>query len=233
MERVFSNLYRFGGESGKRGQSHSYLLVRKTGNLFICYQSVPTPEEVKEIKQLGGIASQWVCHHHDVNRKGGHDGLLRAFGCALRLHKADRSAARVKTKCTLETFGDSGLTLDEDFEAIYMPMFTRGNTVFRWRNRGKYYLFSSHTIVPIGDGWRISLNRHTGRPWGTNCRIWQAQAMRPALARLKDLHVDYVFPGYTEAEDETFYRLDEGKMRTLSGAMQAQLRAADHLLDTE
>lgn len=33
MERNCSNLYRIGGELDKRGQSHSYLLVRKTGNL--------------------------------------------------------------------------------------------------------------------------------------------------------------------------------------------------------
>ena len=85
MERVVSNLYRIGGEPDKGVQSHSYLLVRKTGNLFICHQSVPTPEDVKEIKQLGGIASQWVCHHHDANRKGRHDGLFKTFGCASRI----------------------------------------------------------------------------------------------------------------------------------------------------
>jgi hypothetical protein len=232
MERVFSNLYRIGGEPDKRGQSHSYLLVRKTGNLFICHQSVPTPEEVKEIKQLGGIASQWVCHHHDANRKGGHYELFKTFGCALHLHKADRAGARGKTKCTLESFDDAGLTLDKDFEAIYMPMFTRGNTVFRWRNRGKYYLFSSHTIYPLEDEWRISLNRHTGKPWGPGCRIWQAQAIRPALARLKALHVDYVIPGYTEVGDDTFYQLDDRERRALTRALNAQLKAADHLWDS-
>lgn len=90
-----------------------------------------------------------------------------------------------------------------------MPMFTRGNTVFGWRNRGKYYLFTSHTIYPLEGGWHISLNRHTGKPWGENRRIWQAHAIRPALARLKDLQVDYVIPGYTEAGDDTLYRLDD------------------------
>lgn len=232
MERVVSNLYRIGGEPDKGVQSHSYLLVRKTGNLFICHQSVPTPEDVKEIKQLGGIASQWVCHHHDANRKGGHDGLFKTFGCALHLHKADRSAARGKAKCMLESFGDEGLTLDEDFEAIYMPTCTRGHTVFRWRNRGKYHLFSSHAVYPMEDEWRLSLNRHNDRPWGVNCRIWQAQAIRPALSRLKSLQLDYVHAGYTDVSDDTFYQLDDRKRRALTHVLHAKLKAADHLLDS-
>ncbi len=232
MERIFSNLYRIGGEPHERGQSHSYLLVRKTGNLFICHQSVPTSADVKEIKQLGGVASQFVCHHWDANRKGGHDGLFKTFGCALHLHRADRAAARGKTKFTLDTFDDAGLTLDKDFEAIYMPTCTRGHTVFRWRNRGKYHLFSSHAIYLLEDGWRLSLNRHEGKLWGPGCRIWQAQAIRPALAKLKGLQVDHIFPGYTQVGDDTFYRLDDRKRRALTRALKAELMTADHLLDS-
>ena len=62
MERVFANLYRIGGVKNSRGASYSYLLLRKGGNLLVCHQSGPSEQEIAEIEQLGGIASQWICH---------------------------------------------------------------------------------------------------------------------------------------------------------------------------
>lgn len=232
MKRLFSNLYRIDGDPAKGMQSHSYLLVRKTGNLFICHQSVATPADVKEIESLGGIASQWVCHHHDANRTGGHEALAKAFGCALHLHKEDRTGARGKTKCTLESFGDDGLTLDDDFEAIYMPTCTRGHAVFAWRNRGKCHLFLSHAVSLEGDQWHFNLNRHNGRPWGENCIIWQAYTIQPAFTRLKELTVDYVHTGYTDVGDEACLRLDDRKRRALTRAVNSNLKRADEILDS-
>ena len=42
MEKLFHNLYRTGTSANKRGFSHSYLLVRKEGNLLICHQQGPS-----------------------------------------------------------------------------------------------------------------------------------------------------------------------------------------------
>ena len=79
MERIFANLYRCSAPN-RRGTSHTYLLVRKEGNLLIGHQTAPQPEDFDEIEKLGGIHSQWICHHHDTIRNGVHEALHARFG---------------------------------------------------------------------------------------------------------------------------------------------------------
>jgi hypothetical protein len=110
MERVFANLYRLGSASNKRGASHSYLLVRKEGNLLVCHQSGPSTEDIDEIERLGRIDSQWISHHHDTMRNGLHEDLHARFGCMLHHHSTDRKGVRKKTKCPEVQFGIEPLT---------------------------------------------------------------------------------------------------------------------------
>ena len=55
MKQIFPNLYRFDGKPrGKtRTVSHSYLIVRKQGNLLICNNYSPVTEYMDEIDALG------------------------------------------------------------------------------------------------------------------------------------------------------------------------------------
>jgi hypothetical protein len=73
MERILPDVYLFEGNSKKGESSHSYLLRRKEGNIFVCHHGGPSPEDLKEIEKLGGIGSQWVCHQHDTNSDGLHE----------------------------------------------------------------------------------------------------------------------------------------------------------------
>ena len=85
-EKVFQNLYRVDGALNKRGQSYTYLLVRKEGNILIGHQSVPSAADIREVKKLGGIAHQFICHSHHTLRDGEdkardpHAELHAAFG---------------------------------------------------------------------------------------------------------------------------------------------------------
>ena len=94
MERIFANLYRCGSTPNKRGMSHSYLLVRKEGNLLVCHQSGPGAADMKEIKKLGGIDGQFICHNHDTLRNGLHEELHAKFGCELHHHLGEKKAVR-------------------------------------------------------------------------------------------------------------------------------------------
>lgn len=213
MERVFANLYRIGGAQNRRGSAHSYLLVRKEGNLFVCHQSGPSPKEIAEIKRLGGIESQWICHHHDANREDVHEDLHKRFGCALHHHSAERAAVRKKTKCPNEQFGDEGIQHGTDFEGLFFPSCTAGHTVYRWKHRGKYFLFPSHAMNLREDKWEFGFN-----PWRVGA--WGDQV--PKLARLE---ANYVFPGYTGAGEDAFYRLNDQTRRSLARGLRAKLKS--------
>ncbi len=207
MERVFANLYRFSGSPIWRGVSHSYLLLRKEGNLLVCHRHLPAVEEFDEIERLGGIESQWICHHHDTNDAGLHDKLQARFGCALHHHRIDRTGVRKKTKCPFEQFGDDGVQHGSDFEALFFPSCTGGHSIYRWRSRGKHFLFSSHAIYMRDKGWDLQF--HPGR----------ASRWRPQLDTLAKMQVDYLFPGYVPEDEGVFYRLNEQTRKSLSTAL--------------
>jgi len=212
MERIFANLYRLGSAPNRRGTSHSYLLVRKEGNLMACHQSGPSTEDIKEIEQLGGIDSQWISHHHDTIRDGLHEDLHARFGCVLHYHSTDRQGVRKKTKCPSEQFGDDGLQYGSDFEALYLPTCTAGHRIYRWRHRGKHYLFTSHALYLRDNKWDLRFNPHRVTNWG------------PRISTLDKLRVDYVFPGYTGVDDDEFYRLNDQTRKSLSRALKAKLK---------
>jgi hypothetical protein len=207
MERVFANLYRMGA-GNKRGVSYTYLLVRKEGNILVCHQTRPSDADMEEIDGLGGIGSQWVCHNHDVVRNGFHEAAYERFGCSLHHHKGERQAVRKKTKCPLETFGDEGLIFDTDFDALFFPACTAGHSLYRWKYRGKYYLFTSHAMYLNEGDWRIQ------------CRP------QPEAARIDKLQIDYVFPGYSPPQEQGFYRLDDRTRKALSEKIRINVQAA-------
>jgi len=214
MERIFASLYRLGSAPNRRGLSHSYLLLRKEGNLLVCHQSGPSAEDFDEIEKLGGIESQWISHQHDTIRGSLHEDLYTRFGCKLHHHRADSSGVRRKSKCPYVRFEDDGLEHGSDFEAVYLPTCTVGHTVFRWRNRGKYFLFTSHALYRQNNKWALQFAKHHRSHW------------LPHLAKLGKLRVDYVFPGYTEVHAEGFYRLDDQMRNSLSRALRTRFKAA-------
>ena len=200
MERIFSNLYRF-STTNKRGLSHTYLLLRKEGNILVCHQTRPPQEHIKEIEKLGGVSSQWVCHNHDVIKEGFHEDMHDRFGCEIHHHQDEKKAVRRKTKCPQVPYGDDGLQIDDNFEAFYFPACTVGHSLFRWKDRGKFYLFTSHSIYNHDNQWHIH-----ARP-------------RPEASPLEKLPVDYIFPGYTAPDHEAFYRLNDQSRKSFAKAL--------------
>ena len=118
IERILPSLIRFTGHSTKKQIGHSFLLLRDEGNVLVASQSGPRSfEEIDEVRRLGGIASQWVCYQHDVNRDGLHEELYANFGCKLHHHIRDEKGVRKRTSCPVEHFRDDGLKYAPDFEA--------------------------------------------------------------------------------------------------------------------
>ena len=206
MERIFANLYRCSSAANKKQITHTYFLQRGEGNLLICHQTAPSLEDIAEIDELGGIGSQWVCHQHDLVRDGLHEDLYARFGCMLYHHRADAKGVRKKTKCPEVQYGDDGLEHGSDFEALYFPCCSDGFTVYRWRHRGKYFLISSHALGMHDGKWEVHF------PYPT----YRKDLLRPQIAKLAKLRVDYVLPGYTAPDGDEYYRLNDRTRKSFS-----------------
>ncbi|NKB66185.1 MAG: hypothetical protein GKR89_03915 [Candidatus Latescibacteria bacterium] len=213
MERLFPNLYRV-STPNKKETSHTYLLQRQAGNLLVCHNGGPSAEDLDEIERLGGIDSQWVCHQHDVNRNGVHEDLYARFGCKLHHHRREKGV-RKKTQCPVVPFGDEGLKQEPDFEALYYPSCMDGHSLFRWRHRDQYFLFTSHAFYLRENTWHISVPMPS----------YRRDLLRPQFAQIAKLQVDYVLPGYTAPQEDTFYRLNEQTKQSFSEALRGKAQA--------
>ena len=211
MERILPDVYHF-VSTPKKGQiGHSYLLKRKEGNLLICHHGGPSSEDLEEIESLGGIGSQWVCHQHDANNDGLHDELYARFGCMLYHHHRDRKMVAKRTDCPRVQFGDDGLEHGPDFEALHFPTCTDGFTLFRWHHEGNYFLFTSHAFGFRDGEWLI------GVPYTEARRaLWD-----PQLGKLAKWRFNYVLPGYTSADEDDYYLVDDKSQKSFSKTLKA------------
>ena len=214
MERIFANLFRISAPKGKIRLSHTYFIKRKKGNILISHHSVPTPEDIAEIENMGGIESQWVCHSHDLLPKPIHEDLHAQFGCRLHYHEVERSPVQKKTKCPDTVFEGDRTMHGTDFEALYMPTCTAGHSFYRWHTRGKYCLFTSHAMYYRDGKWNLKFSPRTADYW------------LPQISEMANLQVDYVFPGYTPVKGPAFYQLDEKAKASLSDALKAKAKDA-------
>jgi hypothetical protein len=207
MEKVFTNIYRMGKSSRTRGASYTYFLKRAKGNLLICHQTPPTDEDLDEIETLGGIDSQWVCHSHDAIKGTTHKQIHERFGAPLHVHRIDRGRVLSKARCEMDIFEGDGTTLGDDFEAFFLPTCSPGHSIYRWKSRGKYYLFTSHAMYYRDDAWDLQFNQHND---------WHRQ-----VGPLSKQHIDYVLPGYSPSEEKGFYSLDDDMRQGLTKALRA------------
>ena len=161
MHRISANLYRFDGKPRGRARRtpYSYLLIRKGGNLLICSQHSLVTDHLDEIEELGGIHTQLLTSYLDAKKGDYHERLYKRFGCKLCYHEAERKMTRTKTKCPEITFADEGLQLGSDFEAHHFPnRCQNGHSLFRWRYRGKYHLFTSEVVSQLNGEWDLEFN---------------------------------------------------------------------------
>jgi glyoxylase-like metal-dependent hydrolase (beta-lactamase superfamily II) len=195
MKRIFPNLYRLTEADGD-AWAHSYLIVRKSGNLLLPGYVPSLVEHLDLMEKLGGVSLQFLTHVHDVNAEF-HDQAFTRFDSKLCHHKAARSRVQQKTECPAEEFGHDGLALDDDFEATYFPGHTPGHSIFRWHSGGKQFLFTGHVMRFEDDRWKLNFNP-TKAPKGTDF---------DHLAKS-----DYLLPSYSRAED---YSTMDGHSRAL------------------
>ena len=211
MERIFSHLYRF-SDDFRKGQKYSYLLIRKGGNVLVSHfkRGSCLVDHFDEIDALGGISAQVVTPNHEVSRT--HAAVHARFGCELHYHEAERKAARRKSKCASQTFGNAGLRLGDDFEGHFFPGHTYGYAIYRWRARGKYLLFTGDAITPEYDDAARKGNV-VANGWMLNIDTRFLPHLRPQFDRLETTPIDYIFPSRSPEGQEQYHRFARGESR--------------------
>ena len=166
-----------------------------------------TSEDLQAVEQLGGIASQWVCHQHDVSKSGLHERLHDRFGCELHHHHRDETGVAKRTQCPVELFGDDGLAYAADFQAHYYPACMDGHSIYEWRREEVSHLFTSHSFALRDAKWHLDMPVGGLNPGATTKR--RRDLMRKQLPRVAKLQPDYILPGYSDVGAEVpLYRLN-------------------------
>ena len=225
MKKLFPGVYRF--SVGKRGRSHSYLLVRKQGNILICHahRGSSVVDFLDEVAGLGGIAHQFVCEGADTAPGELHEQLYERFGCTLNCHEGDRKKVAKKTECPISEFGDEGLAIGRDFRAINI-----GHTVFHWRNKSRHFLFPGHAVELHDDEWGIHMH--------------PVSELVSSLSTLADLPVDFLLPGRTSPREEEYHtftdrdrrdyrRVLRESCRPTKKSLQDRLQSGEHVEEDE
>ena len=214
MKRILANLYRFDSKPRGKARSvgHSYLIVRKQGNLLICNKHAPVTDYINEIDELGGIDTQLIARYIDASPGDYHDELHMPFGARLCYHEAERKMTRTRTKCPEIMFGDEGLKIGRDFEVYLFPNKCHtGTCLFRWRKGGKCYLFTAGVLRARGKEWALRFDP----------QLWPEKGA--LFDQLPTLEADYILPGATPELEEDIHRLNDRSRKSLRSAIQKKL----------
>jgi hypothetical protein len=133
--------------------------VRKEGNLLLPSGDGggTVADLLNDIEALGGVDTQFVTHNHDVNGPF-QEAVYDRFEAKLSYHVAEHNAVVEKTKCPSVEFGDEGVQLGSDFQALYFPSCCAGSSLYYWQDSGNHFLFTSHVINMVEDGWQVGLD---------------------------------------------------------------------------
>ena len=204
MDEIFPSIHRF--TVGKTGRSHTYLLVREQGNLLICHanRGSSVVDFLDEVEVLGGIVYQFVPEYADAAKGKMHGLLYQHFGCELRCPSRDQAKVAKKRECPISAFGDEGVKLGHDFQAIDI-----GHTVFHWTNAGKHFLIPGHAIHQDDGDWDVHMHAFSDP--------------QLPMRRLSELPVDYLLPGRAKARDEDFFTFTQGSRKAYQQALRESL----------
>ena len=223
MEPIFPNIYRSATDNPSRDEKlYTYLIVRNDGNLLLPCKSDAVSQLLSDIEELGGVAAQFATHNHDVDGPFA-EAVYDRFGAPLYYHHAERDAVAEITKCPSVEFGDDGLRLGSDFQALYFPSCCAGSSLYYWRDGESGFLFTSHVINRVEGDWQVGLDLwqyENLRDWGENKTPPNPE---PQLSRIAQLPIDYTLPNVCQYGREEFHRFNDETKKSFATAMETKL----------
>ena len=157
MKQIFRDLWQTRAEHPFSGvTSHAYLLVRDTGNILL--YSSGLRDEYQPMKELGGIAHQYLSHRDEVGPALAE--IKQLFGCKLWCHRLEEPS--VVKAAPVDGLFDKREVVN-GIEVIPTPGHTDGSVCFLVRSKhGKNYLFTGDTIYQENGAWDTRVNGYAG-----------------------------------------------------------------------
>jgi glyoxylase-like metal-dependent hydrolase (beta-lactamase superfamily II)/ferredoxin len=177
--RLTDDVYLCGYNDEASFGAHSYLAIRKSGNLLI-----DSPRYarglVDRFSELGGVAHVLLTHRDDVADA---DRYAKRFGARVWIHEADADAAPYATDIVR---GDDVAAVAPGVRAIPVPGHTRGSLAFE-DDRG--HLFTGDSLSWNEDRKGLDVfGSHTWYSW---------PALTASMARLASVaRFSWVLPGH-------------------------------------
>lgn len=140
-------------------------------------------------QNLGGIARQYLNHHHEAMFAS------ERVDVPLFCHENERESVAEKTQVS-ETFSKRHL-LDGDFEAIPTPGHTSGATTFLWDSPEHRFLFTSDTIYLNEGEWVAAVLKSSDRA-----------AYIKSLELLRELDFDVLVP-WVATRGQSYYAMTD------------------------
>jgi glyoxylase-like metal-dependent hydrolase (beta-lactamase superfamily II) len=157
MKQIFPDLWQTRAEHPFAGvTSHAYLFVRDTGNILL--YSSGLRDEYQHIKELGGIAHQYLSHRDEAGPALAE--IKELFGSKLWCHRLEEPS--IRKFAPVDSLFDKREVLN-GIEVIPTPGHTDGSVCFLIRSaHGKTYLFTGDTIYQENGAWETRANGYAG-----------------------------------------------------------------------
>jgi glyoxylase-like metal-dependent hydrolase (beta-lactamase superfamily II) len=157
MKQLFPDLWQTRAEHPFAGvTSHAYLLVRDTGNVL--FYSSDLRDEYQHVKDLGGIAHQYLSHRDEAGPALAE--IKELFGSKLWCHRLEEPSISKVTP--IDCMFDKREVVN-GIEVIPTPGHTVGSVCFLVRSaHGKTYLFTGDTIYQENGAWDTRVNGYAG-----------------------------------------------------------------------
>lgn len=197
LDTVVPGLYASAPERlpfGRALDIRAYLLEREAGNLLI-YRSDTLRREEAAIRELGGIARQYLNHWHESAPVV--DWVAETFDAPLFVHADDAASVSAHVRAT---FSRRHL-LDDDFEVIPIPGHTPGATAYLWDTGEHRVLFTGDTIYLSGDRWRTAVLAGS-----------DPERYAESLELIRGLDFDVLVPAIATAGDRPYALVDRDEV---------------------
>ncbi|MBV9458876.1 MAG: MBL fold metallo-hydrolase [Bradyrhizobium sp.] len=157
MKQIFPDLWQTRAEHPFAGvTSHAYLLVRDTGNILL--YSSGLRDEYQNIKELGGVAHQYLSHRDEAGPALAE--IKEQFSAKLWCHRLEEPS--ISKFARVDNQFDKREVVN-GIEVIPTPGHTDGSVCFLVRSQhGKTYLFTGDTIYQENGAWETRVNGYAG-----------------------------------------------------------------------
>jgi len=178
MKALLHNIYNVYRDPECDGFGHSFLLLRKEGNVLIPRMGVATTirREYDAIDSVGGIKIVFITDYHFGGASS--EALAARFGAAILSSIIEKPKLKKRGLTKLQTFPYKRQSLAQDLEIVPVPGHTSGGVSLLWKD-GKYrYLFTGDFLY------------FDGRVWIPGAK--SRSKIEDSLCLIKELEFDYL-----------------------------------------